>query len=152
MTMILALSVTDAVACSCATPLSPAKAFGEANEVFEGTVVKIVDNYSLLRKLWDRFGPHSEPDLRDYEVDYGFTYAFEVTRAWRGGAARRIIIVTGRGGGDCGFKFEQGKTYLVYAYCYAGRCGTGICTRTAETSRAMDDYRFLASRATLPLH
>src|SRR5258708_4102213 len=42
-------------------------------------------------------------------------------------------LSTGLGGGDCGFDFEVGKQYLVYAFNdEAGELSTNICTRTTR--------------------
>jgi hypothetical protein len=40
------------------------------------------------------------------------------------------IVTTGVGGGDCGYPFVVGQTYLVYASTYQDRISTSICTQT----------------------
>jgi hypothetical protein len=38
-----------------------------------------------------------------------------IGRVYRGDAEGRVTVLTGVGTGDCGFDFENGRTYLVYA-------------------------------------
>jgi hypothetical protein len=43
------------------------------------------------------------------------------------GSQKEIEILTGYGGGDCGYQFQVGTEYVVYAYKNsAGRLETGI--------------------------
>jgi hypothetical protein len=56
-----------------------------------------------------------------------------------------VEIRTGRGGGDCGFGFDRGREYLVYAGMRLGRLTTSICSRTAAIGAARSDLAFLRS-------
>src|SRR5437899_3301642 len=49
---------------------------------------------------------------------------------------QEMLIATGSGGGDCGYPFRIGETYLVDAYQNEGALSTGICaiTRPAAAS------------------
>jgi len=68
----------------------------------------------------------------------------EVRDEWKGANVQKVTILTGRGGGDCGYEFEVGGTYLVYAYgdnhTYLG---TNICQRTAVYQNDLADLKFL---------
>lgn len=44
----------------------------------------------------------------------------------------QVDFALGKGGGDCGFDFEVGRTYLVYAYGDAV-LQTDICMPTKDT-------------------
>jgi len=148
------LIAAEGHACSCAGPIEPERAFADASIVFEGKVVSVSDNYTLLRRAADAVSEKlgHPPKYEDYEGNYGFTVTFDVTRMWRGGGQRRIRIITGRGGGDCGYRFEQGKTYLVYGHCdAAGTCGTSICSRTGRIADRASDLRYLGSLPQIPL-
>ena len=69
---------------------------------------------------------------------------FAVNESFRGIEERSVELETGMGGGDCGFAFESGQSYLVYAYSNkeTGKLGTGICTRTQLLSKAMEDLEY----------
>jgi Prealbumin-like fold domain len=55
-----------------------------------------------------------------------------VTDSFRGaaGAGKEQVVYTGMGGGDCGYPFKVGTSYLIYARPVEGKLTTGICTYT----------------------
>jgi hypothetical protein len=55
-----------------------------------------------------------------------------VTENFVGAEGDHFELFTGFGGGDCGFPFRTGETYLVYAYREpgSGRWTTGVCSNT----------------------
>jgi hypothetical protein len=62
-----------------------------------------------------------------------------------------IEIVTGLGGGDCGYAFQTGKDYVVYAHLDAqGRLATGICSRTRPSEQAEEDLAYFRKMAREP--
>lgn len=68
---------------------------------------------------------------------------FAVADRFRGQTENMVEVITGRGGGDCGYSFEIGKNYLVYTFEREdGRLGTGICSRTRELSNAVEDLEY----------
>lgn len=77
---------------------------------------------------------------------------FRVSETWKGTNTDRLIVYTNQGGGDCGYHFTQGSSYLVYAYSMPSPIqsqsnftvlATSICTRTRDQSRAAEDLRVL---------
>jgi hypothetical protein len=110
-----------AFACSCAGPSPPSEALEESTAVFAGRVASI------------------EPG------SYGKTVRFDAERAWKGVTESAVTVTTGNGGGDCGYSFEQGKEYLVYAYGDKESLGTGICSRTQPIIDAYVDLAALGS-------
>ena len=77
-----------------------------------------------------------------------FTKVFQlsVSESFRGPAlaGQDIQIYTGNGGGDCGYRFEVGTSYLVYADLVGDRLTTSICSRTgsaAETAHIIRQLR-----------
>jgi hypothetical protein len=64
---------------------------------------------------------------------------------------KEIEIVTGLGGGDCGYPFQAGSDYFVYAYKNAeGQLETGICSRTRPLAEAAEDLQYLQAMAGAP--
>jgi hypothetical protein len=57
---------------------------------------------------------------------------FTVEESFRGASApgAEMVVDTGMGGGDCGYPFVPGTSYLVYASINAGRLYAGICSQT----------------------
>jgi hypothetical protein len=70
---------------------------------------------------------------------------FEVAQIFRGELTEKAEIVTGWGGGDCGYQFNDGETYLVYVRRNKQdqRLYTSICTRTRPISQAADDLDYI---------
>ncbi|HEX8148706.1 MAG TPA: carboxypeptidase regulatory-like domain-containing protein [Pyrinomonadaceae bacterium] len=126
------LSSGRALACSCAGPGEPCQAFGAAAATFVGTATDVRTNQPKEGgKGEDAWGRR--------------VFKFTVLQPFSGVAGTEVEVSTGLGGGDCGYGFKRGETYLVYAY--GGRDGralaTGICTRTRPVSEAAEDLEFL---------
>lgn len=120
-------------ACMCLEPPPPAQAMEQAGAVFSGRCVKVerTERETAYGKL---------PQLRA---------VLEVKAAWKGldGQTlrpRTVVVWTGGGGGDCGFGFEAGESYLVYAHqAEDGTLSTDICTRSRDSGRAAGDLEAL---------
>ncbi len=69
------------------------------------------------------------------------------------GNGEYVTVFTGMGDGDCGFNFQIGKSYLVYANneTQDGEelLRTNICTRTAEVTSDVDELTTLKKLAKL---
>jgi len=130
----LSFSSRTALGCKCIAPppgLKDAHALAEwkaqrVDVVFEGTV----DGARLESPLLDA----SAGELIPANLEAGtptIIVSFSANQWYRGLQQDHVEIETGLGGGDCGFPFEVGKQYLVYAYREeSGRLSTGICTAT----------------------
>jgi hypothetical protein len=67
-----------------------------------------------------------------------------VAETFRGAATGDVDIWTGAGGGDCGFSFKAGESYVIYARRESsGRLSTSICTRTRTAANAAEDLAYL---------
>lgn len=122
---------TDAAACTCMSPKRPTcEVWWQTSAIFVGRVTRIrtvSENTSDGRRV------SKQVTLR-------------VGERWQGLQGERDVVVrTGAGGGDCGFEFEQGKTYLVYAgqSTTSAQLETGICSRTALVEQAAADLAYL---------
>lgn len=74
-----------------------------------------------------------------------------VLRAYRGNASGKVIVLTGLGGGDCGFDFETGKQYLVYASRVNTEIlFTSICSGTSSLEEAGPALRYLRGEPPTP--
>lgn len=112
----------ESFACSCLldeeTPveIQIKKARDEAAAVFSGEVVEIM----------------REPDTFSIKVK------LKVKKSWKSKLSDEIMITTGINDGLCGYDFEIGKKYLIYAYGKKGNLRTDICRRTALLSKTKD--------------
>ena len=67
------------------------------------------------------------------DLPAGYAVHFSIDESFYGGAEARseTVVYTGAGGGDCGYPFVVGTSYLVYAGVGSdGRLSTGICSGT----------------------
>ena len=114
-------------ACSCIAGIPVCQSFWATDAVFSGTVAQITPTPNRLGE------PYPSHRL----------VRFQVKQSWRGAVGPVVEVLTGSGGGDCGFSFEQGVTYLVYAHAGRGGLSTSICSRTRRLSEAAEDLEYL---------
>lgn len=128
-------------ACQCGSVPAVAEALNDADVVAMASVSQIEDPYNWWRrfKAWLGIRPEVR-DKEEYEKLYGLRVVLSVSRGFKGVSEKSLTVITGRGGGDCGYYFQVGSQYLVYAA--RGRDGllrTSICTRTKAASAAGGD-------------
>src|SRR5262245_40038398 len=87
-------------ACTCSVVPKPCEEFNHADTVFFGQVTGV---QTVMKE--HRGGQY-----------YARQFRFAVERIYKGGETRELEIATGGGGGDCGWPFEEGTRYLVYAF------------------------------------
>ncbi|MFQ5723636.1 MAG: hypothetical protein ACE5G6_04020 [Terriglobia bacterium] len=115
-----------AEACSCARVGPACEVFGKTDAVFVGRVTSVSSwiwtFFTGERRVW-----------------------FAVSEGFRGvGSGEAVRVVTGTGAGDCGYGFEEGGEYVVYAHrSRGGELRTSICTRTRGLAAAAEDLAFL---------
>jgi hypothetical protein len=120
-------------ACTCSGP-SAANAQRLAVAIYSGRVIRIE-----LRP--DSIGPPSDT-VRAFRPDALVT--LHVIRWWKGGSAPTARVYTISSSSACGYPFEVGDIYLVYAYTNAdGDPETGLCRRTAPLNDAGEDLALL---------
>ena len=115
-------------ACSCAEPPGVKEEFSLSKEVFIGKVTEIDENKSVSGLLTK-------------------SVLFKVNETWKGVNQPRMKVITGNGGGDCGYEFKEGQEYLVYAnesdMYGSNELTVIICGRTNEISAAQEDLSIL---------
>ena len=112
-----------ALSCSCEFPGTPLEELAFRDAVFIGRVVEIV-----------------KPSA---DGDYEWIW-FKRSAVWKGPLGEDIAIRTGRTDEPmCGFPFEVGGEYLVYALLEDGALETSICSRTSSLAAATDDVALL---------
>src|SRR5438876_5661596 len=145
-------------ACTCGGPGTPCHAAGQSAAAFAGTVIEITfvpaqfpveaTASSVGRRRSGRGAAEFariKPGFRVVRMRVG-----EVLSGVAPGQ-NEIEIATGMGGGDCGYPFQPGEDYVVYAYKNAeGRLETGICSRTRPLAQAAEDLRYFEAMARAP--
>jgi hypothetical protein len=120
---VLTCSASPAFSCTCAPKASVEKALSLSDAVFVGRLLARHDaRFEVLPGL----------------SSSGFSFMFEVEKLFKGALSSEVAVLTGNGRGDCGYRFEVGEKYLVYAYGDK-ELRTNICTRTTKISTADAD-------------
>jgi Carboxypeptidase regulatory-like domain len=142
-------------ACSCIGTEPPCQAAWTATAVFTGTVLDIADPAPPPPQ------PAGPKPIRP-SIYYSSTTPFsshnrvvrmQIAEVLTGvdPGQKEIEIVTGMGGGDCGYSFQPAVDYIVYAYKNSdGRLETGICSRTRPLTQAAEDVAYLRAFPQLP--
>ena len=133
-------SCSNLYACSCAPQPTPQEALRDADAVFRGTAIQVGDvdmkEIAALLPMKKRI-------------------VLRVKTVWKGPHEKELVVLTGAGGGDCGFGFVLGGEYLVYAHVGGMPSGyhTGLCTRTRDVAwlsdrqNAQEDFQALGPGA-----
>jgi Carboxypeptidase regulatory-like domain len=142
--IVFSLASSAAMACMCGGGggSTPCESYGKAAAVFVGTVTGARESEQYkgkdvaeIRKLRD-----------SGELDWGsMVYKFSVEQAYLGVAGSEVEIFTGRGSSDCGFTFQNGQRYLVYAHRYKDKLITSTCMRTKPFDEAAEDIAYLGT-------
>ena len=110
------VNVKPAYACSCLPAGPPLTALDQATAVFSGQVSDI------------------KRTTTEVEV------SFNVTEVWKGELTPTLVINTGPHSAACGYPFEIGQDYLIYAHGRNNtRLGASLCSRTTLLSNAEAD-------------
>lgn len=129
------LGPRDASACWCLGPNPACRAFWTSSAVFVGDVMSIEDLPATSPP---------EPFLSTRRVH------LRVRETFSGRPTSEVDVLTGRGGGDCGYPFAVGEAYVVSANARAdGGLSTGICDLTKPLGEASTDLAYLRALPTL---
>lgn len=113
----------DAYACSCAVNDSVMEERDRNDAVFEGTATAVKKPVSL-------FSTSSASKVKT---------TFQVNELWKGRVSSRIEVTSALSGASCGFEFQEGQRYLVYARSTGNSLDVSLCSRTALFSSAGHD-------------
>ena len=106
----------NAYACSCIEPGSYEEEFERNDWVFDGVVMSKKEKKSLL-------GTHSSADLVEWTL--------QVNGSWKGDATELITVYSAESGASCGYEFEIGKRYAVFAREIDELIEVSLCSKTS---------------------
>lgn len=124
----LVFQAPTAYGCSCIAPELPQASRDQAAAVFAGRVTNI-DRPSNFTSTIDPI-----------------KVTFDVSYVWKGKESNTINLLTARESASCGFPFEEGKEYLVYANTSeetGDDLHVSLCSRTALLTEANEDMAAL---------
>jgi hypothetical protein len=117
---IIVMTASDVFACSCFTPegipieKQVKDAYTKSSSVFVGQVVEVI----------------KKPETN--------LIKFRVEKSWSNKFQKEITISTPGNSAMCGYEFQVGKKYLVYANGENDKLSTYLCTRTASATANKD--------------
>jgi hypothetical protein len=144
--LFFAFSVNAAMACKCSpfpSTITTYRAIDEwrinqSSVIFEGKVE------SLKVTGW----PIKPVAGETVSIIPRVTVSFSSVHVYRGETPAELVVETGLGGGDCGYAFAPGESYLVFAWKEEnGRLSTSICSGTKLLEDAGTALRFLRGEA-----
>jgi hypothetical protein len=113
---------TQSMACSCGPKMTPCEAYGFNSVIFIGLVT-------------------SSHITTDNRVTYR-RYQIKVEESFIGSMAQTIEATSDNW--TCGYEFEEGKRYLIYAHAPGkGVVSVSYCSRTRPVDMAAEDLNFL---------
>jgi len=116
-------------ACSCLESGAACEAYWKASAVFVGRVTSV----SSAQTPGGR-----QALLRSRRI------TMEIVEAFTGVTGSTVDVLTGSGGGDCGFPFKEGTAYIVYGS--PGEAGGTVlvsaCSRTSALPAAANDLTY----------
>ena len=162
-----------AFCCNCLGQSSPEIEYKKSDVIFVGAITS-----SRIVKIWSdttyaRFAYKNSNSTLSYEEfkyqseffgSFMLEYVFEIDTLYKGEfSTDTLVIRTGFGKGDCGFKFEYGVDYLVYAISeykinytqpklgrteadLHGLYRTDICSRTGDILSRKEDLEYLTEQ------
>lgn len=155
----LILHSAQVVACKCAEEKSVKKSFERADLVISG----VVQDVQYLVRPKHTLNQTTEQQLNDTIRVASFQHLLSLTDTlliiskivevkveslFKGQPGSIVRLNTGSGFGDCGYAFEQGKAYLIYAFSqnpshetvvsYPASYYTDECTRTSILQETSD--------------
>lgn len=121
-------------ACSCVAKLEISDSLNKADTVFAGKALSVKEKgFSLLK-----------------QTDNPIEVTFEVKEVWKGHVTQQLTVYSAMSSVSCGYTFEQGQDYLVFANANDGKLKTGICSRTATLAQASNDLMALGGGSVPP--
>lgn len=118
--VVMFASAENALACSCMASQDPVNkqienAYSGSEAIFAGEVLEVKES-----------------------GEYTLAVKFKVKKTWKGSAVQEITIKTAENSAMCGYNFEVGKQYLVYANGNANELSTTDCSRTSLYNKKGD--------------
>jgi len=138
--MLLAFAPLGALACSCMPPGTVQEEIAKSSRVFLGQVTAIQERPARADRSWftaaaewtrQLFGGTPLLPAREHAFRQ---VTFTVGETFKGAAVPTLSLGTGLGGGDCGYAFETGQSYVVYAHGEGDALQAGICSLTGPAS------------------
>jgi len=112
-----------ACACSCAGPVGPAEAADRSTAVFSGTVRDVDRPWGLMTSSADPVA-----------------VTIEVAEVYKGEVPAEVVVSTAAESPSCGYHFEVGGRYLVFADGALDDLRTGLCSGNRDLASVSNPF------------
>ena len=130
---LFAFNASPCFACSCVEFTKRGYA-DNADAIFTGKVVKVRSGVGFNERTAQRLLSSNGLVLNPGEA------VFQVETALKGYPRRRQVVAGAGSEASCGFEFQPGKTYTVFAKYRYGYLETSLCAGTVEGQIDSADY------------
>ena len=151
-------SIAFVSACDCVKG-SFEENVGVADQIFSGKVIALVNPLQEKCMSFPKCREDQHVDPNTCQCASGpqiitssdlMGVRFEVSQTWKGEQTNELTVYTESSGASCGYEFEQGKEYLVFASKGEGKLRTGLCSETQLLSEAQEDINSLRTEQKIP--
>jgi hypothetical protein len=134
--LIFVVGGQPALACSCAQSSKP-QLVERAGVIFTGEAKTFARTWNFTRGC-----SVSSADP--------VTFSFEVRTVYKGDVPKNVDVHTVVSGASCGYEFETGKLYTVFASLIEGRLETNLCGGTVAGTITPAEYGLAAGTPPRP--
>jgi hypothetical protein len=117
------LSQSAAIACSLGIEITPNDGLRRADVVFAGRVMVGNQKTWPINRIRFKWRPPFIYLAEDLDLHHT---TFEVTKVWKGDLTVRSHVIHPLYSGACGYSFQQGEEYIVYASLIEGELNTSL--------------------------
>jgi hypothetical protein len=136
--MVLPFFAERISACSCIHHITVCEAYQTYSAVFVG---KVLDSKRISAQYEY---PDTLGNKKTFTL-YSKVYRISIEQVFKGVKGSEIELTTNDNGSDCGYPFNVGERYLIYAHFVdtANQYTTSVCTRTKLYSKASEDLDYI---------
>jgi hypothetical protein len=121
-------------ACSCVRSDSIEEIKNKSDAVFEGTATSVKPSSLTLFRSSGK----------------AVKASFQVNEVWKGHVTPTLEVLTASGSDSCGFEFQEGERYLVYAAATGKSMEVSLCSGTMLHSKANEHIAWLGNGSLPP--
>ncbi len=125
--------------CTCVGEKTLSEQIAEADLIFEGIALE-KHGYPV-----DKLRRFDNETPRQFGLGSEEYVLFFATKVWKGTRMQGLVVATASQSSMCGYLFEEGRRYLVYAYIEEAQPMTSLCTLTKPADEAEKDRAKLSA-------
>lgn len=134
--LLMLVNVPRVSACSCAGGLPLIDHITNASAIFSGRVAELSPEEAPASTL--------APDVQ-LPGTLVYQTSVDINQIWKGPTGLQLSVNTALDAAACGYPFQPGAEYLIYAYEHEGNLHTSLCSNTKPLEEAGSEIAILNS-------